>query len=109
MANCKCKEFLETVSLECDWKDMGLLGACFGSLGALAGMVLPDKYKNAAAFTAGSAFFFSAIALVVRTIEASRNSDWDEDEYEDFEEWETWDDEEDDEDPGFVMKITAEE
>ena len=107
MANCKCKEFLENVTLECDWKDMGLLGVCLGSLGALAGMVLPDKYKNAAGFTAGGAFFFSAIALVVRTIEASRNSEWDE--YEDFEEWETWDDEEEDEDTGFVMKITAEE
>ena len=91
MANCKCKEFLENVTVECDWKDMALLGICVGSLGKLMGMMVPEKYKNAAAFGAGAAFFMSGIALAVRTIEESRHNEWDE--YEDFEEWETWDDE----------------
>lgn len=107
MANCKCKEFLESVIVECDWKDLGLLGICVGSLGKLGGMMIPAKYRNAAAFGAGAAFFLSAVALAVRAIEDAREDDFDE--YEDFEEWEDWDDEEEDDDTGFVMKITAEE
>lgn len=106
MANCKCREFLDSVTFECDWKDMGLLGLCAGSLGTLVGMVVPEKYKNAVAFGAGAGFFLSAVAVTVKSIEASR-----EDEMEDFEddfedEFMDWDD---DEEEGFVMKITAEE
>lgn len=101
----KCRDFLDTVTFECDWKDMGLMGLCVGSLGALVGMVVPEKYKNAAAFGAGTGFFLSAVAVTVKSIEASRNDDI-HDLYE-SEEWEDWDDE-DDED-GFVMKITTEE
>ena len=101
----KCKEFLESVIIECDWKDMSLLGLCAGSLGALVGMIVPEKYKNAAAFGTGAGFFLSAIALTVKSIEAAREDAFDE--YEDFEAWEDWDDE--DEEDGFVMKITAEE
>ena len=105
-----CRDFIKNTILECDWKDMGLLGACIGSLGALAGMVLPDKYKNAAAFTVGSTFFLSGVALAVRTVEACRQAEWDQ--YEDFTAWEEWDEEEyddDDDETGFVMRITAEE
>ena len=102
----KCRDFLDTVTFECDWKDMGLMGLCASSLGALAGMLVPEKYKNAAAFGAGAGFFLSAVALTVKSIEAAREED-DFDEYEDFEECEEWDDEDDEE--GFVMKITAEE
>lgn len=105
MADCKCKELLESFTVECDWKDLGLMGLCVGSLGKLGGMLVPAKYKNAAAFGAGAAFFLSAVALIVRTVDAARDSEFDE--YEDFEEWEEWDDE--DEDEGFVMKITTEE
>ena len=104
MGNCKCREYLESIIVECDWKDMGLLGICAGSLGALVGMVVPEKYKNAAAFGAGAGFFLSAIAVTVKSIEAAREDEFDE--YEDFEAWEEWDDEEEE---GFVMKITAEE
>lgn len=85
-------------TFECDGKDMGLLGVCLGSLGALAGMVIPGKYKNAAAFVCGGGFFLAGIALGVRTAAASRE-EFDED-------WEDWEEEED---PGFVMRITAEE
>ena len=105
MGNCKCREYLESIIVECDWKDMGLLGVCAGSLGALVGMVVPEKYKNAAAFGAGAGFFLSAITVTVKSIEAAREDEFDE--YEDFEAWEEWDDEEEEE--GFVMKITAEE
>lgn len=104
MANCKCKEFLESVTFECDWKDLGLMGLCVGSLGSLAGMLIPEKYKNAAAFTAGISFFFSAVAVTVKSIKTAGEDEFDE--YEDFEKWEEWDD---DEEQGFVMKITAEE
>lgn len=90
MANCKCREFLDSMILECDWKDMALMGICAGSLGKLCGMLIPAKYKNVAAFTAGTAFFLSAIGLVVRTVDAAREDEFDE--YEDFEEWENWDD-----------------
>lgn len=108
MANCRCKELLESFIVECDWKDLGLMGLCVGSLGKLAGMVVPKKYKGAAAFGAGATFMVSAVALTVRAIEDARDSEFDE--YEDFEEWENWDDEEDDDDEeGFVMRITAEE
>ena len=103
MANCKCKEFLDSFTFECDWKDLGLMGLCVGSLGALVGMLVPEKYKNAAAFGTGAGFFLSAIAL--KSIEAARYDEFDE--YEDFEAWEEWDDE--DEEEGFVMKITSEE
>ena len=102
---CKCREFLDSFTFECDWKDLSLMGVCAASLGALAGMVVPEKYKNAAAFGTGAGFFLSAIALTVKSIEAAREDEFDE--YEDFEAWEVWDDEEDEE--GFVMKITAEE
>lgn len=102
MADCKCKELLESFTVECDWKDLGLMGLCAGSLGKLGGMLVPAKYKNAVAFGVGAAFFLSAVALIVRTVDAARDSEFDE--YEDFEEW---DDE--DEDEGFVMKITTEE
>lgn len=110
MADCKCKEFLESVTFECDWKDMGLMGLCVGSLGALVGMVVPEKYKNAAGFTAGAGFFLSAVAVTVKSIKAAREDSLDdmydlEDDFED--EFMDWDDEEDEE--GFVMKITAEE
>lgn len=105
MANCKCKEFLDSFTFECDWKDLGLMGLCVGSLGSLVGMLVPEKYKNAAAFGAGAGFFLSAIAVTVKSIEAAREDEFDE--YEDFEAWEEWDDEEEEE--GFVMKITAEE
>ena len=104
MENCKCKEFLESVTFECDWKDMALMGICVGSLGKLGGMLIPEKYKNVVAFGAGTSFFLSAVALAVKTIKASREDDFDE--YEDFEAWEEWDDEDEE---GFVMKITAEE
>lgn len=104
MGHCKCKEFLENVTFECDWKDLALMGICAGSLGKLCGMVIPDKYKNAAAFGTGTAFFLSAVTLAVKTIKTAREDEFDE--YEDFEKWEEWDD---DEDEGFVMKITAEE
>ena len=100
---CKCKEFLDSFTFECDWKDLSLMGVCAASLGALAGMVVPEKYKNAAAFGTGAGFFLSAIALTVKSIEAAREDEFDE--YEDFEAWEEWDDEEEEE--GFVMKITA--
>lgn len=102
----KCRDYLNTVTFECDWKDMGLMGLCAGSLGALVGMVVPEKYKNAAAFGAGAGFFLSAVAVTVKSIEASRNDDDIHDLYE-TEEWEDWDDEDDEE--GFVMKITTEE
>lgn len=85
----KCRDFLNTVTFECDWKDMGLMGICAGSLGALAGMVVPEKYKNAAAFGAGAGFFLSAVAVTVKSIEASREKDFDED----FDEWEDFDEE----------------
>ena len=101
----KCRDFLDTVTFECDWKDMGLMGLCVGSLGVLFGMVVPEKYKNAAAFGAGAGFFLSAVEVTVKSIEAAREDEFDE--YEDFEEWEDWDDEDDEE--GFVMRITAEE
>ena len=99
----KITDVLDEFTMECDWKDAGLLGLGMGALGALAGMIVPEKYKNAAAFTTGGAFFLSAIALTVRSIRDSRE---DFDEYEDFEEWERWDEEDE---PGFVMRITAEE
>lgn len=98
----KCRDFLSTVTFECDCKDMGLMGLCVGSLGALVGMVVPEKYKNAAAFGAGAGFFLSAVAVTVKSIKAAREDAWDEEE-----EFEDWDDVDDDE--GFVMKITAEE
>ena len=101
----KCKEFLDSFTFECDWKNLGLMGLCVGSLGSLVGMLVPEKYKNAAAFGAGAGFFLSAIALTVKSIETARYGEFDE--YEDFEAWEDWDDE--DEEEGFVMKITAEE
>ena len=82
MANCKCKEFLESVTFECDWKDLGLMGVCAGSLGALVGMLVPEKYKNAAAFGAGAGFFMSAIAVTVKSIAAAREDEFDE--YEDY-------------------------
>ena len=106
MANCKCKEFLESVTFECDWKDMGLMGLCVGSLGTLIGMLVPDKYKNAAAFTAGAGFFLSAVAVTVKSIEAAREDEMAEIEAELEDEFLDWDDEEEE---GFVMKITAEE
>lgn len=106
MENCKCKEVLENMIFECDWKDLGLMGLCVGSLGYLFGMLVPGKYKNAAAFTAGAGFFLSAVAVTVKSIQAAREDDFDE--YEDFEDWEEWEDDEDEEE-GFVMKITTEE
>ena len=106
MKDCKCRELLESVIFECDWKDLGLMGICAGSLGALVGMLVPEKYKNAAAFGAGAGFFVSAIAVTVKSIAAAREDEFDE--YEDFEAWEEWDDDEYEEE-GFVMKITAEE
>ena len=96
---------MDSFTFECDWKDLGLMGLCVGSLGSLVGMLVPEKYKNAAAFGAGAGFFLSAIALTVKSIETARYGEFDE--YEDFEAWEDWDDE--DEEEGFVMKITAEE
>ncbi len=89
----KCRDFLDTIVFECDWKDMGLMGICAGSLGALAGMLVPEKYKNAAAFGTGAGFFLSAVAMTVKSIAAARESEWEElhDLYED--EWEDWDDE----------------
>ena len=45
---CKCREFLDSFTFECDWKDLSLMGVCAASLGALAGMVVPEKYKKAA-------------------------------------------------------------
>ena len=77
MANCKCKEFLDSFTFECDWKDLGLMGLCVGSLGALVGMIVPEKYKNAAAFGTGAGFFLSAIALTVKSIEAARYDEFD--------------------------------
>ena len=82
----RCKDFLNTVTFECDCLDMGLLGLCAGSLGALAGMLVPVKYKNAAAFGVGAGFFLSAVAVTVKSIEAAR-------EEEELDDWEDWDDE----------------
>lgn len=89
----KCRDFLDTIVFECDWKDMGLMGICAGSLGALAGMLVPEKYKNAAAFGTGAGFFLSAVAMTVKSIAAAREAEWEDlhDLYED--EWEDWDDE----------------
>lgn len=104
----KCRDFLNTVTFECDWKDMGLMGICVGSLGTLAGMLVPEKYKNAAAFGAGAGFFLSAVAVTVKSIKAAGEDAFDDfEEYEDPEEWEDWEDK--DEDEGFVMKITTKE
>lgn len=98
----KWTNFMDRITFECDWKDIGLIGLCAGSLGALMGMVIPEKYKNAAAFTTGSAFFLSAVAFTVRSIKASGEDAFED---ENFEEWDDWDEE----DPGFVMRITAKE
>lgn len=92
----KCRDFLDTIVFECDWKDMGLMGVCVGSLGALAGMLVPEKYKNAAAFGTGAGFFLSAVAMTVKSIAAAREAKWEDlhDLYEDeWEDWDDWDDE----------------
>lgn len=84
----KWKWFCDRMTVECDWKDLGLLGLCAGSVGALKGMLVPERQKNAAALVAGATFFFSAVAIAVRSAKQLREEDaadayeaW-EDEYE---------------------------
>ncbi len=63
-----------------DWKTLGMMKACLGSLGIVIGILVPKNAKKFVAIIAGLMFIASYIPLMLKFVEAFTRND----EYDDF-------------------------
>lgn len=50
----------------CDWRDIAVLKFCLLSIGLLAGMEVPEKYRNTARIAASAVFVLTYIPTMTK-------------------------------------------
>ena len=58
---------------ESTWKDYALVKACLFSMGVIAGMRMPEKYKKPVTVTAACMFAATYVPLMKKVLRISKN------------------------------------
>ncbi len=73
---------VDTFLAESDWKTLGMMKACLGSLGIIIGIAVPKNARKFVAIITGIMFIASYIPLMLKFFEAlTRESDFEDFDY----------------------------